>query len=913
MGTNLTANPLYQAALLAAAALGNMALAAPGVLTWYSTRWDAVVRPLLGTVLCSSQPLPPDAADAAVMLLHNLVVPPYKTLMQGPLWTRVSDTLEEQQSTFDLEEDQFLDRDAVTRAVTQYQGMVQLVGLFKSSSASSSSDPFSGDGWTTTTSWGSRRRSLSALVAGLMPVPRNRVADLAVAFDTVLRPLRALSRAAGKWQRRRLGSTADPDAPDPDQDGDGDADLASQLSDLLSSLTGAPSASDDDSDDDYGFTLVTDDAWTTDAWTDPASISAVLDVARSALNAALGNVSQYAYNGGALPAAPGPALAAFNASPMAMTPGEEASFRAMLASLDQLQAAVLAFAAAYSSWPDPPPAGWAPAPLAPPGPVLPFPVPASVLAPPSQAAAAAANQCATNPAADVTGYGAMFTAPTASSPYRDPLLALLPSAGRALRALPTVAGWWAGVWDNYLRPVMVAGNCQPVSSAAVSDAQADAFLAALRLHGWPVLQRLARTNAGAVGVGLVLKHHALTQLSVPHALNAYLTRDNLRAAVQLAAAHSQSAALFSSDLTGSPAKQTAIAILHAVLRGGEDFLLEAISPPFLRQDIALDTLVALQAAALVPLLQAVPSPAPARPSTAASLQGAPLPPSPSPPPSPRAATSPLDQYTLSLRQMDAQQAADFQTFAESVGDLVVQGSYALALAGFPASDPLPGALPRDSGRDGLHLFATDGALHLSSRPPRPPSPPPLPPRRPARPPRSPSKSPPPPWYNDFPWTTDDTSSSAPSPSWTPPPKSGPSVDAVAGIILAVLVGLCLVWGLASWQRERITRLLRGGSKGPVPAVGGAMGGGAAGVGMGAAGDVEVGAGGKGGVVKGWREEEDVERARLVADSASSGSVETEAGKEGVSDVEVAAGEKRERVEDDEASERAPLVAVSLER
>ncbi|KAG2485630.1 hypothetical protein HYH03_015690 [Edaphochlamys debaryana] len=971
---NMTTNPLFQAALPIAAASGNLLLAAPGVLQWYATRWDAVARPLIATVMCSSQPLAPGLADAALSFIRRLLLPPVQAILAGPLGGFTQELFASMGVDSNILAS-YLTRANLEQVVSQFQMLVQLSAAFGPSSGDDDSSDWGDD----TSDW-NNRRALTALVAGMMPVPRHQVLQLAAELDRALQPVWKLADLAGSWRRRLGDSDADPDG-DQDQD---PGTLADQMSDLIDSLSGVsdgdPSAdgasdlgdqvsdlidtiSDSDLDD------VTDAADYALTAGEEGVLPIVYDIARAVLRAALGE----------LPAPPpaepqAPAAAAYEADMMAMTEGERASFQAALTSLTQLHTAVLAFSKAYTAFPGPPPASWAPPPLAPPGPALPFPVPASPLAPPSQAATDAATLCSVY-GADVTEYGAMVTTPLSSGPYSQAALALMPPLGRTLRALPGVAGWYAGVWDGYLRPVVATSFCQP-APATVTDAQADAFLAALRLLGWPLAQRLGATELGAVGLSVAQERTFPTKrwaLAFPEfrdvvwgplnasTFNDYLTRPNLRTAVRLAQwrlTHSHwdrpQPLLQPYELDPDPSTQTAITIMYEMLRGGYDILAAFDDDDMAPQDAYMDMAVGVQAAALIPLLQAIITPSPSPPTDPAStptpkpvrrhLKGSsthkppppprPSPPSPQPPPAPPSplppsppalpsppspappsppppapAPPPLDLYTPGLRAMTAEQADAFRAFADGMGELIVLGTSDLEMAGYPlATDQLPGTLPRDSGSAGLVLFATDGSLMQSPPPPRPPTRPPRPPPQP------PSPSPPPPRPKFIPRNR--------PPGWLPrtvptaaPDSGGLSGGAIAGIIIGIVAAVVLLGGVAYWQRGRSAAASGGG--------GGGGGGFATHTGRSAAEEAErmklvsglssSDARGGGGGASDWgappAAEAEAAEAKWGGGAAEGGSARAGAGGGGSG---AAAGDVgRVSARDEEEGESAPLVGMGL--
>ncbi|PNH04762.1 hypothetical protein TSOC_009067, partial [Tetrabaena socialis] len=87
------------------------------------------------------------------------------------------------------------------------------------------------------------------------------------------------------------------------------------------------------------------------------------------------------------------------------------------------------------------------------------------------------------------------TTPLASSSFFTALLGPMPSMGRAMRALPLAASWYASLWDTHVRPFMEVAMCR---SSQPPRATTAAALAALRNVAMPVVRHMLATNTGVI-------------------------------------------------------------------------------------------------------------------------------------------------------------------------------------------------------------------------------------------------------------------------------------------------------------------------------------------------------------------------------------------------------------------------------
>ncbi|KAG2428127.1 hypothetical protein HXX76_011807 [Chlamydomonas incerta] len=75
LASNISADPVFRSAVNMFPPLGAVMATMPAVATWYATRWDGAMRPLIGAVLCGANGTSNATADAAVTILKKLLLP----------------------------------------------------------------------------------------------------------------------------------------------------------------------------------------------------------------------------------------------------------------------------------------------------------------------------------------------------------------------------------------------------------------------------------------------------------------------------------------------------------------------------------------------------------------------------------------------------------------------------------------------------------------------------------------------------------------------------------------------------------------------------------------------------------------------------------------------------------------------
>ncbi|KAG2454214.1 hypothetical protein HYH02_001248 [Chlamydomonas schloesseri] len=128
LASNVSADPVFRGAVNMFPPLGAVMATMPAVVTWYATRWDGAMRPLIGSVLCGANGTSNATADNAVAMLKKLLLPTGQAFLKTSTGSFLSDLINNDLGFDTNTAGTFITRDNIL-------GAVQFMQLFTSDAA----------------------------------------------------------------------------------------------------------------------------------------------------------------------------------------------------------------------------------------------------------------------------------------------------------------------------------------------------------------------------------------------------------------------------------------------------------------------------------------------------------------------------------------------------------------------------------------------------------------------------------------------------------------------------------------------------------------------------------------------------------------------------------------------------------